>query len=590
MLRVVEVLPVTAASVTLISPGVAPHYLAASDEQALRFERLQTSLGQGPCLLAYHSGAAVLVPDLTADRRFPEFAPVAVAAGLAAVFTFPLRHGDGRLGALDLYRDTVGPLDDIEQATAQTLADVAAAYLLNAQARDAARETAERYRHNSLHDSLTGLPNRMLLQQRLEHAVQRPRRAHLHTGVFFVDLDDFKRVNDEHGHDTGDALLCAVADRLAALARPGDTVARLYGDEFVLLCEDLPSAAAAESIVGRIEDAFTTPFAVDTVLPRELAVRASVGLAYTGLGEDVSVELLVDADIAMYQAKRTARQGRVLDLRDAPAVSDRANLRVDLADAFAHDKLDLAYQPVVDLPSGRLSGVEALLRWAHPQRGPIPSHTMSDIAERNGLNSAVDAWALRRACSDRRRWMTAHLEQPLDIWMSVSRRQLGDSGFRDVVVQVLEMTGTEPSAVVLQLTDRAFPDDVERVWAVVRELRSAGLRVAMDHFGVGNHLSRFPLDIVKLDWSLVADLGRVPTAGRVLGAVSDLSHALGQQVAAAGIDTVVQDAEVRRAGCDYAQGLMFSRPVSSGAILELLVAGAGDPVVLPRPILPVAGA
>ncbi|HEY0869652.1 MAG TPA: sensor domain-containing diguanylate cyclase, partial [Acidothermaceae bacterium] len=250
--RIVDVLPVTGAGVTVISAESGPHYIAASDDSALRFEQLQSDLGDGPCVWAYRSGEPVAVPDLAGDDRFAQFGPPAVATGLAAVFTFPLRHGKGRLGALDLYRDTVGALDRGDMAAAQTLADVAAAYLLNAQAREEARVTSERFRHTALHDPLTGLPNRLLLQQRLEHAAQRAQRSHTNAAVLFVDLDRFKRVNDTHGHRVGDDLLCAIAERLTGLVRPGDTLARFSGDEFVFLCEDLTSAADVEALAERV--------------------------------------------------------------------------------------------------------------------------------------------------------------------------------------------------------------------------------------------------------------------------------------------------------------------------------------------------
>jgi len=212
--RIVDVLPVTAAGVTLISPGIDPHYIAASNDAAMQFEKMQTSTGQGPCVAAYQSGEAVSLPDLVSgDGRFPDFCALAADAGLAAVFTFPLRHNDGRLGALDLYRDTAGPLDPQDMAAAQTLADVAAAYLLNAQARQEAQQTAERLRASTLHDALTGLPNRVLLQQRLEHAAERAQRSHTDAAVLFADLDGFKQVNDTYGHPIGDALLVAVAGR-----------------------------------------------------------------------------------------------------------------------------------------------------------------------------------------------------------------------------------------------------------------------------------------------------------------------------------------------------------------------------------------
>jgi diguanylate cyclase (GGDEF)-like protein len=273
--RIVDVLPVTGAGVTLISSGRAPHYIAASDESALRFERLQTELGEGPCLLAYESGSSVSVPDLRTDDRFAGFGPAGVEAGLAAVFTFPLRHDSGRLGALDLYRDTPGELDPHDLAVAQTLADVVTAYLLNAQARDDARERSEQLQYGSLHDPLTGLANRLLLQERLEHATRRAKRSHTNAAVLFIDLDRFKHVNDTYGHLVGDKLLIAVAHRLSTQIRPGDTLARFSGDEFVVLTEDMSSATDVEILAHRLDAAFGTPFVLGAT---EVMVTASIGV------------------------------------------------------------------------------------------------------------------------------------------------------------------------------------------------------------------------------------------------------------------------------------------------------------------------
>ncbi|MGZ8724340.1 MAG: diguanylate cyclase domain-containing protein [Aeromicrobium sp.] len=320
--RIVEVLPVTSTGVTLISPGMAPRYVAASDESAMRFERLQTDIGQGPCLLAYESGEAVSIPDLGADNRFSLFAPAALAAGMAAVFTFPLRHDEGRLGALDLYRDTPGELDPQDMDAAQTLADVAAAYLLNAQARDEARAASDRFHHDSLHDSLTGLPNRVLLRERLEHADERRKRSHSSAAVLFADLDGFKRVNDIHGHQTGDELLVAIAHRLSGLVRSGDTLARYSGDEFVFLCEDLHGRTDVEVLAKRIDDAFAEPFVLTGAVT--VAVTASVGIAFAGLGEEITNELVVKADMAMYQAKRNGGAGhQIIDMRPFSSNVDR---------------------------------------------------------------------------------------------------------------------------------------------------------------------------------------------------------------------------------------------------------------------------
>ena len=241
--RIVDVLPVTAAGVTLISEGREPRYVSASDAAALTLEKLQSSLGQGPCVSAYESGEAVTVPNLAVDGRFPDFVTAAAATGVAAVFAFPMRHNDGRLGALDLYRDTTGALEPWSMSAAQTLADVAAAYLLNAQARELSAEGAAALRMTALHDPLTGLPNRTMLQMRLDHVAERASRSHLRAAVLFADLDEFKQVNDAHGHPVGDALLIAVSRRLSGLLRPGDTLARVSGVEFVILCEDLSNAS-----------------------------------------------------------------------------------------------------------------------------------------------------------------------------------------------------------------------------------------------------------------------------------------------------------------------------------------------------------
>ena len=218
--RIVDILPITGAGVTLISSTVGPHDVAASDAAALRFEKLQTEIGEGPCLTAYRTGKAVAIPDLRGRHPFVGVRSAALAAGLAAVFTFPLRHNDGQLGALDLYRDSPGPLSPGDMEAAQTLADVTVAYLANAQARSELRDASEQFHSSSLHDPLTGLPNRLLLLERLEHALLRSVRSRHPVAILFVDLDRFKLVNDSHGHLIGDELLVAVADRMAALYGP----------------------------------------------------------------------------------------------------------------------------------------------------------------------------------------------------------------------------------------------------------------------------------------------------------------------------------------------------------------------------------
>jgi len=249
--RIVDVLPITSAGVTLIVDGSAPHYVAASDDAALRFEQLQSNIAEGPCVCAFQSGQPVVVPDLRAEHRFPKFAPAAMTAGLAAVFTFPLGTGDGRLGALDLYRNTPGELGAEDMAAAQTLAGVAAAFLRNARARNDALEAFELYQHNAFRDPLTGLVNRPLLQDRVEHAALLASASGNAAAILFVNIDSFTRINDVHGSQLGDELLRAVAKRLTITLGPADTLARFDDDRFVILCENMTRAARC----GRSRDA-----------------------------------------------------------------------------------------------------------------------------------------------------------------------------------------------------------------------------------------------------------------------------------------------------------------------------------------------
>ncbi|MGZ5374658.1 MAG: diguanylate cyclase domain-containing protein [Aeromicrobium sp.] len=300
--RIVEVLPVTGAGVTLIVPETASRYIAASDESALRYQQLQSDIQDGPLHMAYATGEAVSVADLHNDGRFSQFAEAALPAGLAAVFTFPLRHDTDRLGAMALYRDTTGVLEPHDVAIAQTLADVTASYLVMAGARDDARAAAEIFRQIALHDPLTGLPNRQLLVDRIENAAQRARRSETSAAILFVDLDDFKSVNDAYGHDAGDELLVAIARRLSTLIRPSDTLARISGDEFVFLCEDLDSPDDVDLITNRIADALAVPFESSG---SEIMITASVGVAYAGPGKRISTQLVSEADKAMYEAKRS---------------------------------------------------------------------------------------------------------------------------------------------------------------------------------------------------------------------------------------------------------------------------------------------
>jgi diguanylate cyclase (GGDEF)-like protein len=576
--RIVDILPITAAGVTLIEPGLEPRYVAASDPSGLRYEKLQTELGEGPCLAAFHAREAVSVPDLRDDDRFPVFSPRAIESGLAAVFTFPLRHEDMQLGALDLYRDTPGSLSADSMIAAQTLADVAAAYLINAQARSDLEDSSDQSREAALHDPLTGLPNRVLILELIEHALRAGRRSKKLSAVFFVDLDDFKEVNDTYGHQIGDEFLVEVGKRLTRLLRPGDSVARLSGDEFVLLCEDLDVPSAADPIAARLDAEMSRPFALSGA---EVRTSASIGIAFTGSGIDSAQELLREADVAMYRSKRD-RIGThdVLDLRELHLAGHQAGLARGLRGAIGRGELHLDYQPIVEAETGRLIGVEALLRWTHPARGPVAPTVFIPFAEQSGQILELGQWVLEHACEDRQRWQQ---HSPTEITMSVnvSAHQLMSAGFAATVAAVLASTPTDPSLLTLEVTESVFVRDENRALVVLGELKEIGVKLALDDFGTGysslGNLSSFPIDSIKIDQTLIAKLSTNPSSEKVVTAIVGLAHSLGMTVVSEGIETAKQRQTVTELGSDCCQGFYFAKPMLATGINALVQ----DPVCTP---------
>jgi len=425
--RIVSVLPVTGAGVMIMGLANELHFAAASNAAILEIETLQNELGEGPCLEAYRSGDAVAVPDLSKDETFPQFSTRACAAGLAAVFAFPMSLEGNRFGALDLYRDESGALGTSDMRSAQVLADVAAAYIQNARGRADAAATLGLMRERSLHDPLTRLPNRALLTERLEHAVALATRSQRVVAVLYVDLDHFKAVNDEFGHDVGDRLLVAVAGRLSGVLRAGDTLARLSGDEFVILCEGLERAKSAEHVAERVTNAMEREFRLDD---KSLTVTASVGIALAGSGEDVPGGLLRDADFAMYQAKQGGgARHQVLDPSARLATERRGRLGHELRDALAGKQFRLAYQPVVDVRHGVLLGMEALLRWQHPARGWVLPDEILPIADATGLILEIGEWVLTQACRDLNRWHQLYPAAIPHVTVNVSPYQVMAPGF-----------------------------------------------------------------------------------------------------------------------------------------------------------------
>ena len=580
--RIVDVLPITAAGVTLIAPGLDPRYVAASDESALRYEKLQTELDEGPCLAAYGSGEAISVPDLRLEDRFPAFSPRALESGLTAVFTFPLRHDDLQLGALDLYRTSVGALSPDVMRAAQTLADVAAAYLINAQARSDLQDASDQSREAALRDGLTGLPSRVLMRQLVDRAVRASRRAGTTSAVLFIDLDRFKEVNDTHGHGVGDALLVAVAERLTALLRPGDSLARMSGDEFVALCEDLSDASEVDAIAVRVEAALTAPFPLAGV---EVTTSASIGIALTGGGSQTPDELIHDADLAMYRQKRQRSAGRdVLDVRRLRRARRHAGLAHDLPGAVARGELHVEYQPIVHAVDAQLIAVEALLRWTHPARGSVSPSVFIPFAEQSGQIIELGQWVLEQAWTDRH-LCQQHRAGDIGVAVNVSAHQFMTAGFAQTVATMLERTATDPGLLTLEVTESVFVRDQQRAVVVLNELKDIGVTLALDDFGTGysslGYLNTLPIDSVKIDWTFVAKLTDDPDSQRIVTAIIQLAHSLGMTVVSEGVETASQHHELTQLGSDSCQGFYFASPMPATTLNTVIQhhARSSDPLL-----------
>jgi diguanylate cyclase (GGDEF)-like protein len=427
--------------------------------------------------------------------------------------------------------------------------------------------------HQALHDALTGLPNRALFYDRLGQALNRVGRHSTAAAVLFLDLDRFKVVNDSLGHGAGDKLLISVAERLSRVLRAGDTAARFGGDEFVILCEDISGERQAIAIAGRIAEELSTPFTVDN---DEVFVHTSVGIALaTQIGARPEA-LIRDADAAMYRAKE--RGGGVYEVFD-DQMRERAVRRMETENAL-HRALErgefvMHYQPIVNMGTGALSGVEALVRWQHPERGLVMPGEFIAAAEETGLIIALGAWVFETACRQAAQWtQTARSGPPVRMSVNVSARQCGHPDLVTTFGSILAGTGADPASLCLEITETALMEDIEASEATLAALKDLGLAVALDDFGTGysslRALQRFPVDIVKIDRSFIAPIERDPQEAAIVAAVISLSHALGLQTVAEGIETVAQVDRLRALGCDLAQGFYFARPGPPEALATLV--------------------
>ena len=426
--------------------------------------------------------------------------------------------------------------------------------------------------HDALHDPLTALPNRALFRDRCLHALAGIGRTTSGVGVLFIDLDGFKQVNDSLGHAAGDRLLVQVADRLRHSLRGGDTVSRFGGDEFTVLAATLDHRHDTVELAQRLTQALGSAF---RVADREVALTCSIGISFTFDRECDPDELVHEADIAMYRAKERGGAcyevfGQSLRARTAK----RREMETELRAALDDNQLRVAYQPQVELPTGRMTGLEALVRWQHPERGTIPAGDFIRVAEDSGMIHGLGRWVLMQACRDFASWCEAgSVGDEVQLSVNLSPRQLQRGDIVDATAAALAETGIDPARLCLEVTEGAVVANASRAGSVLRRLKALGVCIAIDDFGVGyaslGYLERFPIDVLKIDRSLVDGLWGDARKHRVVATVMALAETLGLTVIAEGIERAEDADELMALGCRFGQGFLYARP-SEGPVLQQL--------------------
>ena len=542
--------------------------LAGAEVQAGRPDRRATAARNSHAGAALQSGLHVIVDDWEAESRYA-MPPALRVAGLRSSLAVPIAGKDRPFGVLDLHSREANrftPQDvHFAQASANVLADAVE------------RHAADRaLRHRVLHDSLTGLPNRTSFVESVDEALRRGAVDGTPVGVLFLDLDSFKLINDSSGHHAGDELLRAVAPRLRSQLRPGDVVARFGGDEFGVLVDRLADEDEAIAIANRVAAAFSDPYVMGG---SEYFISASIGIAVVRPSRANPVtaeELIRDADAAMYRAKERGRaRCELFDAEMRARAARRIEVERDLRVALQRDELTLHYQPVVGLTSGQIIGFEALVRWNHPDRGILDPSDFVSIAEGCGLIEPIGRWVQETACRQTVEWHALRPDRrPLDISINLSVRQVANRSLSDSVSEILARTGLDAAQLRLEVTESALVEDADSAAAALEALSQGGARLVLDDFGTGYsslaYLNRFPFDALKIDRSFVLGLGVEQENSAIVEAIVGMARALSLDVIAEGVENEAQLSELRRLGCDFAQGHLFSRPLPAETVTGLI--------------------
>jgi len=555
--------------------GVEPMRTVDVDEAERRF--ITGMVANAPAILDLETSDTDAVRFLTRE---------AIRDGMVAVL-----RGETRPVGLMVVGNRLGEVSSFDAEDLrlfETLAALTGSTLENGRLEHSLRQLTDlqhKLRHQALHDPLTGMANRTLFQANVRDALVDRREG---VGVLFIDLDDFKTVNDSLGHVVGDELLRAVAGRLADCLRPGDLAARLGGDEFAVLVRGMADSRAATAVASRIVDRLGQPF---QVMGAEIMVRASIGIALGDGGEFGADEILRNADEAMYTAKGLGKgRWELFAPSMHAAVRSRHEFKADLHRALEREELVVLYQPVFEVPSGELVAAEALLRWQHPRHGLVLPAEFIPLAEETGLIAPIGIWVLEQACLEAIRWREAGLGCDLAVAVNVSPRQLQRGAFIEEVKGVLARTALTPRNLILEVTESLAIDEVEGATGRLQELRELGLRIALDDFGTGHSsLSRlrdFPVDIIKIDRAFTTTLSHSRDGGGLSHAVFAFGHSLGVTVVAEGVEELRDLRALDDFPRQWAQGFHLSRPLDAEAMLELVEGrrfeasrAAGDRVV-----------
>ena len=532
-------------------------------------------LGRPAAWLRGHRLASLVHPD---DRpRLAELLSFAVPAALGERTEMRLSHMNGQWVEVEAAAVDMAGVPEV-RGLVVTLRDIADRKALD-----------EELRRLALHDPLTNLANRALFRDHVEHALARNRRAQVSLAVLFIDLDGFKTINDSLGHAAGDQVLITIAGRLRARVRPGDTAARLGGDEFAVLMEN-SSERDATVLAQRLLEALRGPIFLHG---REVVVAGSVGIALSAPGLDAD-GILRNADVAMYRAKATGKGRHELFKPEMQhAALRRLVLEGDLRHALERGELEVHYQPIIALGTGDLAGVEALVRWRHPDRGLLSPTDFISLAEESGLIRPLGRWVLQEACRQVQRWSAGWSADgaaalPLRLCVNASVRQIEDERFADEVAECLTESGLPPESLTLEITETLFLSDFDETVGKLCALKQLGIKLAIDDFGTGysslNYLRYLPIDILKIDKSFVDGVTRGTEQSAVARAVLKLARTFGLQTVAEGIEYAEQLEALRAMGADLGQGYYLARPLELAAMEAFLAAAihpaTGSPAAL----------